>query len=169
MNIEKLRSPTSAAFKNSDFESFCELGKSSKYSLKDHSFVAYTKKPKILTPPPPPHTYNHPKLVQKTGVTEAKEMSENFAYVGKKRFTFCKCGYPQSYKKSHLPKSHQQLSAKLLKISWALNPIIVDVINQLPLRPTFKNPNFESKDELNLNFTVDNKKENLHKTSLVTL
>ena len=36
------------------------------------------------------------------------------------------------------------------------------------LRPAFKNPSFESKDELKkLCFNVENKKENLHKTRLV--
>ena len=35
-----------------------------------------------------------------------------------------------------------------------------------PLRPTFKNPNLGFKNELNLNFTVKNKKDNLHKIRL---
>ena len=34
MNWQKLRSPTTATFKNPNFQSFCELGKSSKYSLR---------------------------------------------------------------------------------------------------------------------------------------
>ena len=46
--------------------------------------------------------------------------------------------------------------------------LFLDVINAKPLRSTFKNLNFESKDELrkamlNLSFTVENKKGNLHK------
>ena len=34
MNWEKLRSPARATFKNPNFQSFCELGENSKYSLR---------------------------------------------------------------------------------------------------------------------------------------
>ena len=52
--------------------------------------------------------------------------------------------------KKLLPKNHPQRSAKLPKMSWLppSPPLFFDVINEWPLGPTFKNPNFEFKEEL---------------------
>ena len=49
MNWEKLRSLTRATLKNLNFESFCELGKTSKYCLRGQSFTTSAKTSKFLT------------------------------------------------------------------------------------------------------------------------
>ena len=62
------------------------------------------------------------------------------------------CAYMDAYGVKKIPhvllKNYPSLFANLPKTSWFLHPLVVDVINKWPLKPTFKNPNYENRDDL---------------------
>ena len=62
------------------------------------------------------------------------------------RFTFCTCGRQQSEKITPSPKSIRNYLQNCPKFHDPSPQLFVEVISELPIKPTFKNSNFESEE-----------------------